>query len=390
MFTSLLQPEIQEFIHEHTHADVTKLALQKNPFPKVEWTEILNQIAARQKAENKLPTWFKADNIIFPSKISVEQTSSETAAEYKSGLVRGNSLIDMTGGFGVDDFYFAKDIERVTHCELNANLSAIAKNNFTALNINNIDCIAGDSLETLKASGRTWSWMYIDPSRRNDAKGKVFMLKDCLPNVPELLDTYFNYTDNVMVKTAPLLDITAGLGELKYVKAIHIVAVNNEVKELLWILEKGYNGQPISIAVNINKSGTEVFKSQTNNKAEAFFSLPQKYLYEPNAAIMKSGAFNEVSNFYNLGKLHNNTQLYTSNESIDFAGRRFIIDQIVSYQKTDMRELEGKKMNISTRNFPLSPLEIQKKWKIKDGGDTYAFFTTNLKKEKVVLLCSKA
>jgi len=390
LFTSLLQPEIQEFIHKHTHADVTKLALQKNPFPKVEWTEILNQIAARQKAENKLPTWFKADNIVFPSKISVEQTSSETAAEYKSGLVRGNSLIDMTGGFGVDDFYFAKSIERVTHCELNVNLSAIAKNNFTALNINNIDCIAGDSLDIIKSSSSNWSWMYIDPSRRNDAKGKVFMLKDCLPNVPELLDTYFNYTDNVMVKTAPLLDITAGLGELKYVKAIHIVAVNNEVKELLWILEKGYNGQPISIAVNINKSGTEVFKSQTNNKAEAFFSLPQKYLYEPNAAIMKSGAFNEVSNFYNLGKLHNNTQLYTSNESIDFAGRRFIIDQIVPYQKTDMRELEGKKMNISTRNFPLSPLEIQKKWKIKDGGDTYAFFTTNLKNEKIVLLCTKA
>ncbi|MES2484682.1 MAG: class I SAM-dependent methyltransferase [Bacteroidota bacterium] len=390
MLTQLLQPEIQEFIRKHTHADVTKLALQKNPFPHVAWADVLNQVAARQKAESKLPTWFKGDNIIFPSKISVEQTSSETAAQYKSALVSGKSLIDMTGGFGIDDYYFVKNVAQVTHCELNPELSAIAKNNFIALNINNIECTPGDSLETLKSISRTWDWMYIDPSRRNDAKGKVFMLKDCLPNVPDLLDTYFNYTNNVMVKTAPLLDITAGLAELHSVKAIHIVAVNNEVKELLWILQKGFEDQPITIAVNISKTGTEVFESQINNKKEAFYSLPKKYLYEPNAAIMKSGAFNAVSSHYKLHKLHNNTQLYTSNESIDFAGRRFIINKILPYQKADMKQIEGQKMNISTRNFPLSPQEIQKKWKIKDGGYTYAFFTTNLSNEKVVLLCSKA
>jgi hypothetical protein len=215
------------------------------------------------------------------------------------------------------------------------------------------------------------------------------MLKDCLPNVPDLLNTYFKYTDNVMVKTAPLLDITAGLGELHSVKAIHIVALNNEVKELLWILQKGFTGKPVTVAVNIAKTHNETFENPMGNEAKATYSLPLKYLYEPNAAIMKSGAFNEVSQHFSLAKLHNNTQLYTSNILMDFPGRRFIIDKIVTYQKADMKPFEGQKMNVSTRNFPLSPQEIQKKWKIKDGGNTYAFFTTSINNEKAVLLCSK-
>lgn len=391
MLSKLLQPNIQEFIKQHTYDDVSKLALRKNPFPGVEWLDIVNQVAARQKAENKLPTWFNSENILYPSKVSVEQTSSEAAARYKSGLVSGNALIDMTGGFGIDDFYFAKTIAQVTHCELNLELSAIANHNFEVLGAGNIECLPGDSLDILTLTNRKWDWMYIDPSRRNDAKGKVFMLKDCLPNVPELLDTYFNYTDNVMVKTAPLLDISAGLKELHSVKAIHIVALNNEVKELLWIIQKDYNERPMAVAVNLNKTGIEVFENQLGNEAVPTFSLPKKYLYEPNAAIMKSGAFNEVSRHYGIDKLHTNTHLYTSDESIAFAGRVFIIEAALPYQKQELKHhVEGRQMNVSTRNFPLTPQEIQKKWKVKDGGGTYAFFTTNLSNEKVVLLCRKA
>ncbi len=390
MLSKLLDAEIQEFIKLHTHDDVGKLALQKNPFPEVEWVEIISQIAARQKAENKLPTWFNNGNIIYPSKISVEQTSSEAAARYKSGLVSGNSLIDMTGGFGIDDFYFARSVKQVTHCEMNLGLSAIAKHNFEVLGVSNIECLPGDSLDVLTLTGRQWDWMYIDPSRRNEAKGKVFMLKDCLPNVPKLLDTYFKYTENVMVKTAPLLDISAGLKELHSVKAIHVVALNNEVKELLWIIQKGFSGHPLIVAVNLAKNGIEVFENQLANEAVATFSLPKQYLYEPNAAIMKAGAFNEVSQHYNIAKLHTNTHLYTADENIGFAGRKFIIEAVLPYQKQEIKQyIEGKRMNISTRNFPLTPQELQKRWKVKDGGDTYAFFTTNISNEKVVLLCRK-
>lgn len=390
MLTQLLQEEIQEFIKLHTHDDIGKLALQKNPFNNIEWVEVVNQAAARQKAESKLPTWFNSQNIIYPSKISVEQTSSEAAAKYKSGLVSGKSLIDMTGGFGIDDFYFAKSVDAVTHCEMNLELSAIANHNFEVLGADNIECLPGDSLDVLTLTERKWDWMYIDPSRRNDAKGKVFMLKDCLPNVPELLDTYFKYTDNIMVKTAPLLDISAGMRELHSVKAIHVVALSNEVKELLWILQKGYAGNVLTVAVNLTKNGIEVFENPLGNEAQPTFSLPKKYLFEPNAAIMKAGAFNEVSSHYGIDKLHPHTHLYTSDENIAFAGRKFEIQAVIPFQKQELKDsIEGRQMNVSTRNFPLSPQELQKKWKIKDGGATYAFFTTNLNNVKVVLLCQK-
>lgn len=390
MLTPLLQPEIQAYIREHVNDDVKKLALQKNPFPNVPWADILNQIAARQKAKEKLPTWFGTEDIVYPSKISVEQTSSETAAKYKAGLVSGESLIDLTGGFGIDDYYFSKQLKAVTHCELNGELSAIAQHNFEVLGATNIQCIPGDSYNTLTTANRQWDYIYIDPSRRNDAKGKVFMLADCLPNVPELLDTYFSFTKNILIKTAPLLDVSAGLGELHSVKAIHIVAVNNEVKELLWILEQDFTDAPMLIAVDLNKDGKQVFEARYGNEEIALLSLPKKYLYEPNSAVMKSGAFGTVASHYKLAKLHMHSQLYTADELIDFAGRRFEIQQVLPYGKAEMKQyIEGKKMNTTVRNFPLKTEELQKKWKIKDGGDVYTFFTTNKEGEKIVLICRK-
>ncbi|KAF2519331.1 class I SAM-dependent methyltransferase [Flavobacterium salilacus subsp. salilacus] len=362
----------------------------KNPFPYVEWREIVNQIAAREKAKEKLPTWFNTNNIIYPEKISIEQTSSETAAQYKANLVSGESLIDLTGGFGIDDYYFAKNINHVSHCELNPELSAVASHNFKLLGVDTIECIPGDSTETLKLLDRQWDWMYIDPSRRSDAKGKVFLLKDCLPNVPELLDFYFKYSKNIMIKTAPLLDISAGLSELHSVKAIHIVAIHNEVKELLWILEKGYTGTPVIEAVSITKEETSTFVTQWDNDAEATYALPKKYLYEPNSAVMKSGAFDAVSTHFKIDKLHKHSQLYTSDDLIAFTGRRFMVKKILPYQKAEIKQhIEGCKMNVTVRNFPQTVAEIQKKWKIKDGGDTYAFFTTNIQNDKIVLLCAK-
>lgn len=389
-FTTLLQPKIQHFIRESSGRPVAQLALQKNPFPEVEWINIVNQIAARDKAKGKLPTWYAAENIIYPSKLSVEQTSSEIAAKYKSALVSGKNLIDLTGGFGIDDFYFSKQVEKVTHCELNLELSAIAKHNFTILGANNIECLPGDSLELLKLLDRQWDWIYVDPSRRSDAKGKVFMLRDCLPNVPGLLDTYFEYSSNILLKTAPLLDIKAGLGELHSVKAIHIVAINNEVKELLWLLEEGYAGKPQIYAICITKEGTETFMTALDDEESAHYSEPQQYLYEPNSAIMKSGAFNTVAHHYNVAKLHRHTQLYTSDELIEFPGRRFTVENVLPYQKAGIKQIEGRKMNITVRNFPIQAEEIRKKLKIKDGGDTYAFFTTNMHNEKIIILCSKA
>ncbi|MCZ8198533.1 MAG: RsmD family RNA methyltransferase [Flavobacterium sp.] len=390
MNNSLLNTEIQQFIEDNLQTPVLKLALQKNPFPEVDWIEILNQISCKSKAKDKLPTFYQTKNILYPSKISLEQTSSEQTANYKSELVSGKNLIDLTGGFGVDDYFFSKKVTKIVHCELNEELSQIVKHNFEQLKVENSDFYFGDSYEILQNLNQKFDWIYIDPSRRNDAKGKVFMLKDCLPNVPDLLDFYLEYSNNILIKTAPILDISAGLSELKNVKEIHIVAVENEVKELLWIIEKNYSKEIEIKTINFNKEAIERFDFQYDSGSYASIGLPQKYLYEPNSAIMKSGGFNEIRSAFPVEKLHQHSHLYTSNTQIEFPGRIFEIENCFSYSKNDMKVfIEKTKANITTRNFPETVEVIRKKWKIKDGGNRYCFFTTDLNNNKIVLLCKK-
>lgn len=387
----ILQSEIQEYIKANTKVSISKIALVKNPFSLVSWKAILEQIESRQKSEHKLPTWFQCDGIIYPNKISVEQSSSEKTAAYKASLIEGDSLIDLTGGFGVDAYYFSKKFTSVVHCEMNELLSSIVAHNFCQLKIDNVKCIAENSEVVLRSLSSRFEWIYIDPARRNDAKGKVFMLKDCSPNVVELINYYLEFSDNILIKTSPILDLAAGFKELKYVKSIQIVAVNNEVKELLWIIKKGHIGQTEVLTVNLKDIDSEYFKFQwKSDNSIANYSLPKTYIYEPNSAIMKSGAFDEVSLKFLIDKLHSNSHLYTSDQLIQFPGRIFKVMQIIPYQKREMKSnLEGKKANVTTRNFTETVDQIRKKWKILDGGNLFCFFTTDLNNSKIVLICNK-
>lgn len=391
MNTPILDKNIQEFITQNSGASITKLALQKNPFPDIDWILVLNQIEAKSKAKEKLPTWFNTKNIIYPSKVSVEQTSSEKTAAYKASLISGESLIDLTGGFGVDDYYFSKNFKNIAHCEINEDLSAIVKHNFEQLEVTNCTFYADDSTNILNDLNQKWDWIYIDPSRRNDAKGKVFMLKDCLPNVPESLDFYFEKSNAILIKTAPLLDISAGLSELKFVKNIHIIALENEVKELLFEIHNEYKGEITLKTANILKDKIETFEFILGDDSVfANYHLPQKYVYEPNSAIMKSGGFDEVSSIFDIYKLQKHSHLYTSDNLIDFPGRTFEVEKVIGYSKNEMKiELANQQANITTRNFPDTVENIRKKWKIKNGGNLYCFFTTDKNDNKIVLICRK-
>ena len=386
----ILPSDLKEFINNNLKKDINNLALKKNPFPDYEWSWILNQIHAKQKAEKKLPTWFLNDDVIFPSTLSIEQTSSEILAKFKSELISGEKLIDLTGGFGVDDYYFAKRFKKVVHCEFQEDLSAIVQHNFRALNVDNIETISGDSIPYLKQSTENFDWIYIDPARRDDKKTKVFLLKDCTPNVVELQEFLFEKSDNILIKVAPLLDISSILNELSNVKTIYTIGLQNEVKELLIVLQKAFIDKPELIAVNISNDETihqDIFP--LNDAADSQLSLPLNYLYEPFSSYLKIGAYNDIATKFNVTKLHKHSHLYTSNELIDFPGRSFKIEQIVSYNKKDIKFLENTKCNITIRNFPLKVEEIRKKHKIKDGGDLYAFFTTDLNNDKIVVICKK-
>lgn len=390
MLEIILQKKVQDFIDQHLFTDLKKLALQRNPFPEIDYKIILNQIASKSKAKEKIPTWFATKNIIYPEKISIEQTSSEKTAKYKAEIVFGDRLIDLTGGFGIDDFYFAKKIKSVTHCEINPELSKIAKHNFEQLNTQNITCISGDSEDFLRNSDQKYDWIFIDPSRRSSIKGKVFLLEDCLPNVPELLNFYFTKSDQILIKTAPILDISSALNQLDCVKRIHIISIDNEVKELLFECIKNHIDNVEVKTVDFGKI-TTYFDSILSEEAPGLhFGSPQKYLYEPNSVVMKSGNFDLISSRFNVAKLHPNSHLYTSDHIIEFPGRVFEIQSKIPYNKENMNlYFKNQKCNITVRNFPETVENIRKKWKIKDGGTNYSFFTTDLNNQKIVLLCTK-
>ncbi|RXG15705.1 hypothetical protein DSM03_10262 [Leeuwenhoekiella aestuarii] len=389
----LLDPDVVAFIKEHYKEDVSRIILNKSPFADVSSQKLAQQISGLQKAEKKLPTWFTTPHIYFPPKLNLEQTSSEITAAYKAGLFKGKNCIDLTGGFGIDDYYFSKRFEHVTHCELNTDLAKIAQHNYKSLGIKNVTVISKNSLSYLKDSTEKYDLIYTDPSRRHDSKGKVFMLKDCEPNIPENLDFLLDKADKILIKTSPLLDITAALNELDNVVAIHSVAVKNEVKELLWIIDKKQNSEPIDyVAVNLDSTFDEpvVISNNNLNLAEAIYGVPNSYLYEPNAALLKLGAFNWISEHYELDKLSANAHLYTSEKLIPFPGRRFQIDSVINYSKKEVSKLfKNTQANITTRNFKESVSMLRKKFKIKDGGKTYLFFTTLANNSTVVIKCNK-
>ena len=392
MNPNIFHKEVQDFITDQTEkgTDLNKIILSGSPFKDISIQELAQQIQGKTIAKKKFPYLYQTDRIYYPPKVNLEQTSSQLTAEYKSTLVSGKKLIDLTGGLGIDSYFFSKYFDNIIHCEINSELSTIARHNFTILNAENIVTEKVDGIQVLERTDDP-DWIYIDPSRRNDVKGKVFFLKDCLPNVPEHLSSFFLKANNILIKTSPLLDIRAGLEELSNVYEIQIVAVNNEVKELLWILKKNFSARIQIRTVNITNGGKEIYSFDPNDEQTDFavFGLPEKYLYEPNAAIMKSGGFMSIVRDYNLKKLHQHSHLYTNDTKIDFPGRIFEIKSVIPYHKKTIQKLNIDKANITTRNFPDPVSVLRKKLKIQDGGKDYLFFTTNKHHQKIVIHCIK-
>ena len=390
MNEKLLHTEVQHFIDTNLKTNLPKLVLKGSPFEGISIQELAEQILCKSKCINKLPTYFKTSKIYYPKAVNIEQTSSEVTAQYKSNLVTGKSLIDLTGGFGVDSLFFAKQVQKVTYCEIDKDLSEIVKYNLSLLEMENIHCENEDGISYLQKEKINYDWIYIDPSRRNEQKAKVFKLEDCKPDIAMHLDTLLKYTNNVMIKLSPFLDIHATIDQLKFVKEVHVVAVKNEVKELIILIQKGFDGACKLKTVNIKTEKNDLFEGMFDSNVKSTFSLPKTYLYEPNSAILKAGLFNEVSAQLNLDKIHNNSHLYTSEKLIVFPGRRFKIIAVHKYNKKQLKkDFSAKQANITTRNFNESVAQIRKKTGIKEGGNDYLFFTKDKEDRAIMIHCIK-
>ena len=390
-WTALCQPIVQQFIREHERGDPYQLALQAKKHPDIPIQLVARQIQARQKAKKKLPEWYQAEGIVFPPLLSMEQCSSEATAKYKSGLVSGKTAIDLTGGAGVDTYYLNQSFEEFHYVEQNLQLAEIARYNFHQLGSSAIQTHVGDAKAFLTSASPV-DLIYLDPARRDDLNQKVFRLSDCSPDVTQLLSQLMEKADKVLVKASPMLDINQAIQDLDLVQEIHVVAVNNECKEVLYLLSSQAIKDPKICAVDLTSDTPPLtFTRREETEVRISFAEPQQFIYEPNTAILKAGAFRTVAQRWQLAKLHPNTHLYTSEKLIsDFPGRTFRLEAVLPYRKKEVQaHIPSKKANITTRNFGDSVATVRKKLGLRDGGDTYLFATRIQNKQQALLLMQK-
>lgn len=383
----------EDFIREHADADVRQLALQAKKNPEVDLTYALEQIAGRQKAKMKLPSWAKIDGMVYPPHISMEQCSSELTAKYKAEIVPcGNCLVDLTGGFGVDFSFIAKKFKHAVYVERQNHLCAIASENFRLLGFDNAEAVNADGIEYLHQMDHA-DLVFIDPARRDDHGGRTYGIADCTPNVLEVMDELMQKTDMLLLKLSPMLDWRKAVRDLGGASEVHIVSVDNECKELLIMVR--HDVQQIKVVcVNLLSNGErDVFEFDDTESTPMHQKISSKtYLFEPNASIMKAGCFDEIQARFHVAQLDNNSHLFVSDHEIpDFPGRRFKIEHVTSMNKRELKEaLTGiDRANITVRNFPVSVAELRKKLKLKDGGDVFIFATTVAKEGHQLFICRK-
>ena len=393
----LTQQQI-DFIRLHEREDVRELALKldKEKYRELDVELVLKQISGRQTAKVKIPSWFVNDDILYPVHLSLEQASSEATANYKASLIPdGNkTFVDLTGGMGVDFAFLSQRFAKSVYVEQNWELCDIAGHNFEVLGLQNV-AIENSTSETFLEKMPAVDVIYLDPARRDDSGRKVIRIEDCSPNVSEIQDLLLAKAKKVLLKFSPMLDISLAIKSLKNVSEIHIVSVENECKELLFLLSLNAD-DTIYTAVNLNKNNsTEKFYFTSNEEQNTEISFTDtigKYLYEPNASILKAGAFKSVAKQFNLQKLHVNSHLYTSDNLIpDFPGRIFEVKDWFTPNKKNIKTFvyNTKKANISVRNFPMSVVEIRQKTGLKEGGEVYLFGTTMADGEKVWVIAQK-
>ncbi len=388
-----------QYIRAHEGDDVRELALHHSTDLQVDMPTALQQIEGRQKAKDKLPDLYIHEEILYPTTLSLEQCSSSLTAEYKANILEGADadIADLSGGFGIDTFAFARKFRHCHYIEPQVTLCELTQHNASVLGLSNIEIHQGTMEEKL-ASLPTLDYIYIDPSRRDTHGNRVVSLEDCTPNIvlwkEHLLE---KARKNVVVKLSPMIDLKRTIQQLPEVSGIHIVAVEGECKEVLFLLSSKrpfLDDIPIT-AVNLRNGDSMRFQFSSLEEQNAVPTLANdlgQYLYEPNAAILKAGAFKCLAIRFGLNKLHPHSHLYTNNNFTEnFPGRIFKISDVVPFNKKNIKKaLSLQHANVSTRNFPISTDELKKALHLRDGGSTYIFGTTLSGNKKALIICEKA
>ena len=371
--------EFTQFVQNHLEEDPAGLLFKFQGKVAFDLKTAVQQIAARQKASKKLPSWSKNLNLLFPASISVEQCSSEQTAAFKSAGRRGGWMVDLTGGFGVDCYHLSQGFEKGVYCEQQAELFQISKHNLSALNPGKFDFVEGDGLDYLRNTAQRFDLIYADPARRGTGNQKLYKLQDCEPNIVEAWPLLQSKSDSILLKVSPMLDLTQAWTELPDIQKITVVSVRNEVKELLLHWEKAKMGAPKMISVVDLESGilSFDFEPSAEEQAQSKYAEAGKYLIEPLAGILKAGAFNLFGERFALHILERNSHLYTSDSLGEgIPGRIFEVVQEISPKKPEVKALfPSGKVNVICRNYSTGAEELKKKLGLKDGGADFLIGT---------------
>ncbi|MEC5395077.1 class I SAM-dependent methyltransferase [Bergeyella sp. RCAD1439] len=368
----LLSDEVQSFIDKNADVPVERFLLTKSPFPEVPISVMAGQIKGRKVAAKKFPFLLR-EGVVFPPSLNLEQASSLATARYKAKGLSGETFTDLTCGFGIDAFFLSRHFKAVDLVERNAELLSIVRHNWGVLG-RGANFVSGDLLAYLEGLGQKRDLIYLDPARRDRLANKVFLLEDLSPNLLEIESLLLAKGRRIMIKLSPLIDLAYLVNTLKSIGKIEVVAVKNEVKELLVHLYPEEAVERVQcVGVNLETEEPD-FSFFFGEEVLGRFGALEEYLYLPNNAVLKLGAFHLVAERFGLKKLHPNTHLYTSSvRREDFPGRVF------RAQSIDAKHLKkGERYNIISKNHPLKPEAIKKKYKLKDGGSRYLIFTRGM------------
>ncbi|MCO5251587.1 MAG: class I SAM-dependent methyltransferase [Candidatus Kapabacteria bacterium] len=382
--------KVKDFIENNVQSDTHELALKNRQLEPSELKIALEQIESRQRIKTKLPSWCRNFDLILPNSKYLEQSSSEKTAFFKSQIYQFKTSIDCTGGTGVDSAAIAINSERHLIIENNADLAELLKHNFSVLNLKNVEIVAADCIEYLNKSGTTFDFAYVDPSRRQSGK-RVFKLDEMTPDLAVLLPILSKKANKIMIKLSPLFDIEEILRYFKNIEFIHVVAVNNECKEILVSLNSEMPKEPQIVAVELGDSKNFVI-SGTLNKAPSSYEMPKKYIYEANVALVKLGKYFDYQTHYGIYEIGVNTNLYTSElQTENFAGEVF---ELIAITKPNAKELENilgnqPKAMLKVRNFPMKTEDLRKKLNLLEGDEYKIFAVTLCDGSKKFLICRK-
>lgn len=387
------------FVREHREEDVRSLALQARRSSDVDLPWALDQIQGWQTAQRKLPSWAAIDGIVYPPHLSMEQCSSEVTAIYKCGIVEHlpqecrKTLVDLTGGFGVDFAFMARCFDQAIYVERQEHLCETAKHNFALLGLNHVHVIhteAESILNDLNTEPDS-TLLYLDPARRDSNSSRTYAIADCTPNVLELKDRLLEVAHHVLIKLSPMLDWHKAVSDLgEQVAEVHIVSTGNECKELLVLMSADHQGEAVIHCVNDEQS--LIYKPTEDNNLALASDNGVAYLYEPNASIMKAGCFGLLSGRYPVKAIAADSHLFVSSEEVkDFPGRRFTVTAVTTMNKKELaRALQGiTRANVAVRNFPMTAQQLRQRLRLQDGGDIYIFGTTTADGRRLLYLCKK-